>query len=131
MNKENSAPLSFTVIARIGKQKHDELCSLLKNSTVKTMSELLRRILQQQPIRIINHDGSLEPVAEELSAIRKEIQAIGININQVTHRFHMEDGAEGRIFQALEIAKLYQQTDSRVTALLTIISKLSVQWWPE
>lgn len=131
MKERKSGNLKCAVICRIDQQKYDELISLLEKSRCRSMSELIRSILHQQKITVVTHDSSLDKVMESLSSIRKELQSIGININQVTHRFHLESQPQGRLFQALEIAKLYQQTEERVTELFSVIAKISEQWLPK
>ena len=130
MKERKSGQLKYKVFSRINKKKYEQLQSMLGASRCRTMSELIRHILEKEKITIVTHDGTLDKVMEQLSGIRKELQAIGTNINQVTHRFHVEDQPEGKVFQALEIAKLYQQTEQKVTELFTIISKISEQWLP-
>lgn len=130
MKERKSGNLKFKVFARVSKERFDELTALLSKSTCRTMSELIRDILEKRKIRVRTFDNSLATVMAELSLLRTELHAIGININQVTHRFHLEDSAEGKLFQALEIAKLYQQTDQKVTDLFVIISNLSQRWLP-
>lgn len=129
-NKE--VVLTHRIHTRLTKEKYDELNALLKQSRgLHSLSELLRHILDHKIIVTRSYDASLDRVMEELSAIRKELQAIGVNINQVTRRFHTEDLPEGKLFQALEIAKLYQQADLKVTELFAVIAKLSEKWLPK
>jgi molybdopterin converting factor small subunit len=130
MKERKSGNLKFKVFARVSKERFDKLTALLGKSTCQTMSELVRDILEKREIRVRTFDNSLASVMTELSLLRTELHAIGVNINQVTHRFHLEDSAEGKLFQALEIAKLYQQTDQKVADLFVIISNLSQRWLP-
>lgn len=131
MKQRKSEDLKFKVFARVNKKKYDQLTALLAKSGCRTMSELIRDILEEREIRVRTYDGSLDAVMTELSQLRTKLHAIGININQVTHRFHLEDQPEGKLFLALEIAKLYQQTDQKVADLFVIIAKLSQRWLPE
>jgi hypothetical protein len=129
---EEEQLLVCRIHTRVTQKKYDELTAMLDNARgIRSHSELLRDILENKKIVVQLHDASLDKVMEELSGIRKELQAIGININQVTHKFHIEDLAEGKLFQALEIVKLYQQTDLKVTHLFEVIAKLSEQWLPK
>lgn len=124
--------LSYRIHTRLTKEKYDELSVLLKQSrSLHSLSELLRNILDNKKIIIETYDTSLDKVMEELSAIRKELQAIGININQVARAFHQTDMPEEKLFHALEIVKLYQQTDLKVTELFIIIATLSEKWLPK
>jgi len=123
--------LTHRVHTRITSAKFDELNGILSRSLgIKSLSELLRNILDNKKIIVVTYDTSHDKVMAELSAIRMEIQAIGININQVTRRFHSEQYPEARLFEALELAKLYQQTDRKVTELFEVIANLSRKWLP-
>lgn len=123
--------LDYRVFTRISKEKYEELAAILQQSRCKTISELLRHILEDRKITLETYDVSLDKVMEQLSGIRKEIQSIGININQVTHYFHLAKEPESKIFNALEIVKLYQQTDLKVTELFSVVAKLSELWLPK
>ena len=123
--------LSYRIHTRITKAKFEELNRLLaKSRGIHSLSELLRSILNNKKIITQSYDTSLDKVMEELSRLRKEIQFIGININQITHKFHREDTAEGRLYRSLEVAKLYQQVEAKVERLLSLITKLSQLWLP-
>lgn len=130
--RDESEKLSHRIHTRLTKEKYDELCGLLKQShSLHSLSELLRNILDNKKIIVETHDVSLNKVMEELSAIRKELQAIGVNINQITRAFHQADMPDDKLFKALEIVKLYQQTDLKVTGLFTIIANVSEKWLPK
>ncbi len=65
---------------------------------------------------------------EELSSIRKEINSIGVNINQITHSFHNAEAASQKAFHALKVAEQYRKVGDKVDALLAIVSQLSIKW---
>lgn len=124
--------LSYRIHTRITKAKYEELTRLLSKSRgIHSLSELLRSILNNKKIITQTYDTSLDKVMEELSRLRRELQFIGININQITHRFHLEETAEGRLYRSLEVAKLYQQTEIKVAELFSLIAKLSELWLPK
>lgn len=131
MVKEKSEKLTHKVFTRIGKTKYEELDELLKSSACRTMSALLRDILMRRNITVQTHDITLDKTMEQLSAIRKELHAIGININQITHRFNIYPDFEHRIFLATEAAAQYKRTEVKVDELLSLIAKLSERWLPE
>lgn len=115
---------------RLSCQEWQTLDTLRRKSNCRTVSSLIRKSLFDGSIKLITYDRSLDMVMEELSKIRQEIQAIGVNINQITRRFHTVSGAEAKLFSAMEITRLYQQTDLKVGELLGIISNLSKVWLP-
>lgn len=128
--KSEKERLDYRIFTRISKEKYEELSKLLQHSHCQTISELLRHILENRKIVVEHYDNSLDKVMEQLSGIRKELHSIGININQVARYFHGAKTAEARIYQAMEIAKLYQQTDLKVVELFSMIAKLSERWLP-
>lgn len=131
MAKEKSERLAYKVFTRIGKARYDELSDLLEHSTCRTMSALLRAILMHDKILVQTHDVSLDKVMEQLSSIRKELHAIGVNINQITRQFNLYPDFEHRIFLASEVATKYKQTGEKVDELFDIIAKISERWLPE
>src|SRR5690625_1084951 len=129
--KRRSERLDYRVFTRISKEKYEELNQMLQHSRCKTISELLRHILENKKIVVEHYDSSLDKVMEQLSGIRKELHAIGININQVTHYFHGAKSAEAKLYNAMEIAKLYQHTDRKINELFSIVTQLSELWLPK
>ena len=124
--------LTHRVHTCITARKYEELSALLGSSQgLKSLSELLRNILDNKKIIVVSRDGTFDQVKAELAAVRKEIQAIGININQVTRRFHREQSAESRLLRAMELTTLFQQADGKITELFTIISRIAERWLQE
>lgn len=134
MRKQKSSARSDykkTVIARISEQRYDELGELLGRSRLRTMSELLRDILDNRKITLEYYDNTLDKVMLELSEIRRELQSIGVNINQVTKRFHVQQWPEAMLINAGEIAELYQQVNLRMQKLFDVIDQIARKWLPE
>ncbi|WP_461789427.1 mobilization protein [Pedobacter sp.] len=130
-NRKNrgNGNLTCRIHTRITAEKYRELSELLtKCRSIHSHSELLRHILDNKAIVIKKRDASLDGVMEQLAGIRKELLSIGININQVTHRFHIEDQPAGKMLEAMEITQLYQQTDLKVSELFSVLAKLSSLW---
>lgn len=116
---------------RLSEKEWEKLQGLLVKSTCRSHSELIRKILFKGKITVHTHDRSLDMVMETLSGIRTELHAIGVNINQITRRYHTEKLPEERLVQVFEIGRLYRQTDKKVAELFIIITKLSKIWLPE
>lgn len=66
---------------------------------------------------------------EELVSIRKELKAIGININQITRVFNQEKTNETkRHYCTLQVAELYKKVDAKVDRLLAIVAQFAEKW---
>lgn len=92
------------------------------------MGEFARRILSRDKITLFHKDASLDGPMEELTSIRKELKAIGVNINQITHSFHIAQNDNQRNYQAMRAAEEYKKVGAKVDQLLNIVSQLSKKW---
>lgn len=98
------------------------------NSNCRTVTELARAILYREEILWKHKDATLESTALELAGIRKELKAIGNNINQITHRFHSADAPNQKLIHAVKVAEEYKKVGQRVDKLLAIASQISKKW---
>jgi len=130
MTREKSERLEYKIFTRVGRKKYGELLSLLRNSDCRTISALLRSILEHEKIIIYTHDNTLDKTMEELSGIRKELLTIGVNINQVTRKLHQADLKEEQLALAEEILKGFQDTEVKINMLFGLINNLSEKWLP-
>ncbi|WP_298712743.1 plasmid mobilization relaxosome protein MobC, partial [uncultured Chitinophaga sp.] len=95
------------------------------------MAGLLRDILHNRVIRTVVHDQSLDLVMEELSAIRGEIRAIGVNVNQITKYFNTYPEPQRKAFYAKTAFSRYVDLQPKIETLLQIVAKLAQKWLQE
>jgi len=120
--------LSHTLIIRITETLFNKLEKLRVESHSLSIADVCRKILLNQPLKLYHQDISMNPVMEELAMIRKELKAIGVNINQITRSFNQDRFVAHRAVYVQQVADLYQKVDERMVTLLAIISKLADQW---
>jgi hypothetical protein len=120
--------LSHNLIIRVTENTYNRLEELRKDSNNRSIAAVARKILSGQKINLYHHDVSLNPVMEELALIRKELKAIGVNINQITRSFNQDRTGTSRAYHITKVAELYKQVDIKVDRLLKIISKLAEKW---
>jgi hypothetical protein len=123
--------LSYKIHARIAPEKYHALIDLLKQTRYGSMSELIRRILEEREIRIVTYDGSLDQIMEVLCSIEKELHAIGVNINQITRQFNSSTSESARVLQSLQVSAEFKKVANKVDALLILISKIASRWLQE
>lgn len=123
--------LRHEIKTRVNQQKFNELNDLLAKTKCRTMSELVRNILYNKPIKVYTIDESFPRLMEEISGVRKELKAIGININQVTRYFNSSPGSGEKLIYSFEIERQFQKVGVQVQLLLPLISKLSEKWLQE
>jgi hypothetical protein len=116
------------VRTRVTKAAAERLEKLRADSDCHSVGELARRILSNGTITIYHKDASMDSTMEQLVSIRRELKAIGINMNQVTKNFHQTNDDNRKAFYALKLTAQYQEAASRINLLLSLISQLSKKW---
>jgi hypothetical protein len=114
-------PLDHLIGVRVTEAFYNKLEGLRKNSNCQTIGEFARMILQKEQIIWYHKDASADAIPVELTAIRKELKAIGTNINQVTRYFHGTTIPNQKIFEALKILEEYKKISGKIDKLLTVL----------
>mgnify|MGYP003575457464 CR=1 FL=1 len=128
MNKE---ALKYDIKLRVNQWHYDRLCKLLSQSHYKNMSELLRDIVCERQVITYTRDESLGVVMEELSHIRKELNAIGNNLNQAVKQIHKTMDKNKILLSGFEIAEQVAGIECQMNKLFPIISQLAKKWLQE
>ncbi|SKC85086.1 plasmid mobilization relaxosome protein MobC [Ohtaekwangia koreensis] len=114
-------PLDHLIGVRVSEAFYNKLEGLRKNSNCQTIGEFTRMILQKEQIIWYHKDASADAITVELTAIRKELKAIGNNINQITRYFHGTAIPSQKIFEALKILEEYKKISGKIDKLLTVL----------
>jgi predicted CopG family antitoxin len=126
--KNQNELLTHNVIIRITETVFNKLEKMRIESGSLSVAEVVRKILSNRKIKILQQDISMNAPMEEMALIRKELKAIGININQITRAFNQDKAETHRAFYVMKVADLYKNVDARVERLLVIISQLAEKW---
>lgn len=93
------------------------------------MGELIRKLINREKINCVYTDTTMNAPMEELVSIRKELKAIGVNINQITRSFNQEKTREAaRQYYVMQVAELYKKVDIKVDRLLLMVGELTEKW---
>ena len=125
---DQSTLYTHPVRTRVTESVYNRLNAFVGNGDCHSIGEVARRVLSREKILYVLKDGSMDAAMEELISIRKELNAIGININQVTHHFHNASTSDQRLFHALKVAEQYNMVGDKVELLLNEISLLAKKW---
>jgi hypothetical protein len=123
--------LECPVMTRINQAKFEELKRLADMTKDETISGLVRDIIHNRPIQVYTHDETMDRLMEELTNLRGQIKAIGVNINQITRLFNTYPEPKRKEFYARTAFKEYLEIHTKIDRLLEIISKLAKQWLSE
>jgi len=120
--------LSHVIRARVTETVYKRLVQIARNSDCYSVGRLARKILSREKITLFHKDRTMNATMEELALIRKELRAIGVNINQITRSFNQDKAGTHRAFYVLKVADQYKKVDERVELLLGMIGKLAEKW---
>ncbi|WP_276374299.1 hypothetical protein [Chryseolinea sp. H1M3-3] len=126
--RKTSDALDKVITLRVSASFFNQLEEKRKKTNCQNVSEMVRAILYKEKIMFYYTDATLNSTALELAGIRKELNQIGININQVTRFFHETDSVNQKAFHALKIAEDYKRVEAKVEQLLIMISEIGKRW---
>lgn len=120
--------LTRPVMTRIRNDKYQELSSIAKRTKDQTVSSIVRDIIHNNQVKVYTHDESTDLLLEELTALRSELNSIGVNFNQITRHFNTYPEEEKKRFYARIGFEKYQQVETKIDRLLELISILCKKW---
>ena len=123
--------LKHKLFTRVNDSKFKEFQELLKKNPQNDMSTLLRSILYKTPIVVYTKDKTVDLLLEELAALRSEIKAIGVNINQMTRFFNTYPDQKQKEFYAKIGFTAFVRMEDKMDLAVDIISKLGKKWLSE
>jgi hypothetical protein len=122
--------LSRILRIRLTDAAFKRLEKISKSSDTHSVGEAARKILSKEKITLFYKDITLNSAMEELALVRKELRAIGININQITKAFHSDKRDQSQTIHVSKVLKLYEQVEVKTDRLLQIINRLAEKWLP-
>ncbi len=79
------------VTIRFNEAERSKLDKLYKKTTCNSVGEYIRSVLLKEPVIIRFRNQSADDFLEEILLLRKELNAIGNNFNQLVHKLHTLD----------------------------------------
>jgi hypothetical protein len=123
--------LKYRVETRVNVATFKKLEAILQKTQDKEMSGLLREILSNRPIQVYTYDKGLDIIMEELSALRVQIKAIGVNINQITRFFNTYPEPQRKQYYGKIAFQEYKALQPIIERIMDIVTQLSKKWLSE
>ena len=131
MKKEQGTVRNKIVTLRMNAGEYKSLNQNRKKTTEKTNSNYLRKLALQKPVTVIYRNQSIDEFLLEVIGIKKELNAIGHNLNQAVHKLHTLD----RIPEFRHWVEKYEATRQQLTkqteTLLLHVYKTCEKWSQE
>lgn len=97
---------------------------LKRSSNCQTISELVRDMLFKRKLTLNTRNESQEKILVELGLLRNDLNKIGVNINQITHYFHMKAEPKERLFYVKELLPHLNCAKTKIDSLHPLIEGL-------
>lgn len=114
--------LNHKISMRISDDYLKKMKGWLEKSNARTISELGRMILFKEEIIWYHKDDSTEALSVELTALRKEINAIGNNINQVTRAFNSSSIPSQKILESLRLLEEFKKANAPLEKVMETLN---------
>lgn len=73
-----------------------------RKTRFRKLSEYIRAVLLEKPITVYHRDQSMDEMLEELALLRRELNAIGHNLNQAVRQINAaQDKSDSRLWLSL------------------------------
>lgn len=79
------------VSVRLNEMEKNKLEKLYKKTTCNSLGEYVRSVLLKEPVIVRFRNRSADDFIEEILLLRKELNAIGNNFNQLVHKLYTLD----------------------------------------
>lgn len=119
------------VEGRISEQRYQELMGILERDPSLTLSELIRRILQKQPIQIRVSSGEFSAAMEQLLEIQTQLKKIGTNLNQLVKTFHGNSSSIQKFLLGKKLKEYQEELDSEYHKIEEVLGQLQLKWLSE
>jgi len=109
----------------------DELQQISGNhrrTTSRELSAFARKRLLEEPLIYYTRSASLDEGLKELVQLKKELKAIGNNLNQQTKKLNSFTATLGVQVMAESLKLLREQVDGKLTAINACINQLAKLW---
>ncbi|GMQ30715.1 hypothetical protein Aconfl_33580 [Algoriphagus confluentis] len=119
------------VEGRISESRYQELVGILEKDSTLTMSELIRRILQNQPVRIQVRERGVWDLMEVLISIDIQLKKIGTNLNQVIQAFHGNSSSLEKFLLGKKLLAFQKELSKGQGILEEVLAKIQDRWLSE
>ncbi|WP_111672757.1 plasmid mobilization relaxosome protein MobC [Algoriphagus litoralis] len=119
------------VEGRITEKRYQELMEILERDPSLTLSELIRRILQNQPVRHQVKSGEFSAVMEQLFEIQTHLKKIGNNVNQLVKAFHGNTSSIQKFLLGKKLGEYQEQLNVEYGRIELVLEQLQIKWLSE
>jgi len=113
---------------RLTAKELERIHNKFSQSTCRKMSDYIRKVLLDKAITVNQRNQSLDDFMAEMTSLRKELNALGNNYNQLIKRLHsLQDISEIKTWLLLN-ESTKQILLNKITEIKSKINQINNQW---
>jgi hypothetical protein len=113
---------------RVKPEEYDQINGHFKATTYRKLSEYARNVLLNKPVNVKVRNQSADEILSVMLQLKKELNAIGNNFNQVVHKLHTLDRIpEFRSWIMLN-ETTRQSVEKKITEIKFRMDEIYKQW---
>jgi hypothetical protein len=127
MKEQNNKPKNW-ISFRVKPEEYESIYRHYKNSTCQKLSEYARKVLLKKPVTIRYRNVSADQFLHEMLGLKRELNAIGHNYNQVVKKLHTlnhDSEISHWLFEHEKIRQLFMQQKE---IILSKLDQIYHQW---
>ena len=113
---------------RVNADEYEQLAESWKKTTLKKLSAYIRKVLFGRVLTVRTRNASLDDFMAELLLLKKELNAIGVNVNQATHRLHTLDYLPQMQRWLVDWKRDKDRLFGQISAIKDALEKVEEQW---
>jgi len=99
-----------------------------QRTSSRELSAFARKRLLDAPVTYFTRNASLDEGLQELVRLRKELNAVGNNLNQLTKKLNSFTAAPGPMAGDEALKLISGELDSKIREIKDCLNKLGVKW---
>jgi hypothetical protein len=119
---------SKILLTRLKPGEYEQLEKRFKKTRFRKISEYARSLLLEKPVTVFYRDKTMDEVLEELVLLRRELNAIGNNLNQAMHQIDSAHGsADSRLWMNL-LATINSKLEPSINQIKERMNQYAELW---
>lgn len=123
--------LTRKLTVRFSPDEYRKMEASFRRTTKRKISEYVRSILLDKPITVYTRSQSLDIFLAEMVELKRELCAIGNNLNQSVKRLHTIDGIRDVKWWIQIQEKTLHELSDKMNEIHLKIAQIADQWLPE
>ena len=116
------------VVVRMNNTEFEKVENLRKKTTERYLSSYVRKLSLEKPVTVKYRNQSADDFLKEMLGLKKELNGIGNNFNQVVHKLHLLDKIPEFRVWVNQYDGLQNSLVSKVEEIKLKVSQLYEQW---